>query len=236
MLKHSDMPLQVDRTDCGFTLVEVMVALFIFSFVMVMLFSSFNSFISTGQSIAHGIDYNDRARDAFRRILDDLTDIYVPEFRIISAQNSVEDQDVDTLQMTGAESSVGGETFSTLEFACLSGLQTGRSRPPGVVRVTYYVRKNSRELFDLCRAERPIDSDRDTDPCLDPVLAENITGFAIDFVDAQLNEYQDWDADKDDDGASIPCVLNIRLVLGRENKEKVFETAVVLPVQEQAGE
>ena len=228
--------LGLNRTDCGFTLVEVMVALFIFSFVMVMLFSSFNSFISTGQSIAYGIDYNDRARDAFRRILDDLTDIYVPEFRIISAQNSVEDQDVDTLQMTGGESSVGGETFSTLEFACLSGLQTGRSRPPGVVRVTYYVRKNSRELFDLCRAERPIDSDRDTDPCLDPVLAENITGFAIDFVDAQLNEYQDWDADKDDDGASIPCVLNIRLALGRENKEKVFETAVVLPVQELAGE
>jgi prepilin-type N-terminal cleavage/methylation domain-containing protein len=236
MLKHSDMPLQANRADCGFTLVEVMVALFIFSFVMVMLFSSFNSFISTGQSIAYGIDYNERARDAFRRILDDLTDIYVPEFRIISAQNSVEDQDVDTLQMTGGESSVGGETFSTLEFACLSGLQTGRSRPPGVVRVTYYVRKNSRELFDLCRAERPIDSDRDTDPCLDPVLAENITGFAIDFVDAQLNEYQDWDADKDDDGASIPCVLNIRLALGRENKEKVFETAVVLPVQELAGE
>ncbi len=236
MLKHSDMPLQVNRTDCGFTLVEVMVALVIFSFVMVMLFSSFNSFISTGQSIAHGVDYNERARDAFRRILDDLNDMYVPESRIISVQNSVDGQDVDTLQMTGGESSVGGETFSTLGFACLSGLQTGRSRPSGVVRVTYYVRKNSRELFDLCRAERPIGSDRDTDPCSDPVLAENITGFTIDFIDAKLNEYQDWDADKDSDEASIPCVLNIRLALGSENKEKVFETAVVLPVQGQTSE
>lgn len=235
MLKHSGLPLHVDRTDCGFTLMEVMVALVIFSFVMIMLFSSFNSFISTGQSIARGVDYNERARDAFRRILDDLIDMYVPESRIISVQNSIDGQDVDIFQMIGSESSVGGETFSTLDFACLSDLQTGRNRPSGVVRVTYYVRKNSQELFDLCRAERPIRSDRDIDPCLDPILAENITGFTIDFIDAKLNEHKDWDADKDSDGASIPCVLNIGLTLKNENKEKIYETAVVLPVQGQTG-
>jgi prepilin-type N-terminal cleavage/methylation domain-containing protein len=240
MLKHSGMPLQVNPTDCGFTLMELMVALVIFSFVMVMLFSSFNAFISTGQSIAHGVDYNERARDAFRRILDDLTDMYVPESGIIDVLNRVDNQDVDTFQMTGSETSVGGETFSTLGFACLSGVQTGRSRPSGVVRVTYYVRKNSQELFDLCRAERPIGSDRETDPCLDPVLADNITGFTIDFIDAKRNEYRGWDADKnknkESDGVSLPCVLNIGLTLKSENKEKVYETAVVLPVQGPAGE
>lgn len=219
---------------------ELMVALVLFSFVMVMLFSSFNAFISTGQSIAHGVDYNERARDAFRRIQDDLTDMYVPESRIIRVQDSVDDQDVDTFQMTGKESSAGGETFSTLGFACLSGLQTGRSRPSGVVRVTYYVRKNSQESFDLCRAERPIGSDRDTDPCLDPVLAENIAGFTIGFIDSKRNEHQDWDADKDknkdSDGVSLPCVLNIGLTLKSENKEKIYETAVVLPVQRPAGD
>jgi hypothetical protein len=215
---------------------EVMVALVIFSYVMVMLFSSFNAFISTGQSIAQGVDYNERARDAFRRILDDLTEISVPEPRIISIQNSTNDQDLDTFQMIGSEVSVGGRTFSSLEFSGLSGLQTGRGRPSGVVRVTYFVRKNNQELFDLCRAERPLGSDRDTDPCSDPVLAENITGFAIDFIDANFDAYRDWDVDKDSDEASIPCVLNIRLGLGSENKEKLFETAVVLPVQGQIGE
>jgi len=136
MLKHSGMPLQVNPTEFGFTLMELMVALVIFSFVMVMLFSSFNAFISTGQSIAHGVDYNERARDAFRRILDDLTDMYVPESGIIDVLNRVDDQDVDIFQMTGSETSVGGETFSTLGFNCLSGVQTGRSRPSGVVRIT----------------------------------------------------------------------------------------------------
>ena len=211
-----------------------MVALVIFSFVMVMLFSSFNAFISTGQSIAHGVDYNERARDAFRRIQDDLTEIYVPESRIISVQNSIDGEDTDVFQLTGSEASVGGQTFSTLEFASLSGLQTGRSRPSGVVRVIYYVRKNNRDLFDLCRAERPIGSDRETEPCSDPVLVENITGFTIDFVDAAQDEHQEWDADTDSDGASIPRVLNIGLTLKSENKEKVFETAVVLPVERQA--
>ncbi|WP_026259801.1 prepilin-type N-terminal cleavage/methylation domain-containing protein [Desulfobacter curvatus] len=234
MLKHSGLPLQANRTDGGFTLMELMVALVIFSFVMVMLFSSFDAFISTGKSIAHGVDYNERARDAFRRILDDLTEIYVPESRITSVQNSINGQDVDTFQMTGSESSIGGQTFSTLEFASLSGLQIGRSRPSGVVRVTYYVRKNNRELFDLCRAERPIGSDRETEPCSDPVLVENITGFTIDFVDAKRNEHQEWDADTDSDGASVPCALNIGLTLKSENKEKAFETAVVLPVQRQS--
>ena len=95
-------------------------------------------------------------------------------------------------------------------------------------------------MFDLCRAERPIGSDRETDPCLDPVLADNIAGFTIDFIDAKRNEYRDWDADKDknkeSDGVFLPCVLNIGLTLKSENKEKVYETAVVLPVQGPAGE
>lgn len=234
------MPLQINRTDCGFTLVEVMVALVIFSFVMVMLFSSFNSFISTGQSIAHGVDYNERARDVFRRLLDDLTEIYVPESRIMSVQDSIDDKDVDTFGMIGGERSVGAETFSVLEFASLSGLQTGRSRPSGVVRVVYYVRKNSRDLFDLCRAERPIGSNKEADPCSDPVLVENITGFTIDFIDAKGNEHQDWDADKETDkdsgGVALPCALNIGVALKSENKEKRYATAVVLPVREQTGE
>nr|WP_320191693.1 prepilin-type N-terminal cleavage/methylation domain-containing protein [uncultured Desulfobacter sp.] len=234
MLKHSGLPLQVNRTQGGFTLIELMVALVIFSYVMVMLFSSFNAFVSTGQAIAHGVDYNERARDAFRRIQDDLTEIYVPESRMIRIQNSIDDQDMDPFQMTGSETSVGGRTFSTLQFAGLSGLQTGRIRPPGIVQVTYYVRKNNQELFDLCRAEWPIGSDRETTPCSDPVLVENITGFTIDYGDAKGNEHQEWDADTDSDGASIPFVLNIGLTLKSENKEKVFETAVVLPVQRQS--
>lgn len=236
MLKHSGMLPGSNRADSGFTLVEVMVTLVIFLFVMVMLFSSFNSFISTGQSIAHGVHYNERARDVFRRILDDLTCVYVPESRITSVQNSGDDQNSDSFQMTGSETRVDGRTFSTLEFPSLSGVQTVRSRPSGVVRLTYYVRKNSQGLFDLCRAERPIGSDKDADPCTDPVLAENITGFTIDFIDAQLNEHQDWDADKGSDGVSIPSVLNIGLILKSENKEKIYETAVVLPVQGQSGE
>ena len=234
MLKHSGLPLQVKRPDDGFTLVEVMVALVIFSFVMVMLFSSFNAFISTGQSIADGVDYNERARDAFRRILDDLTEIYVPDPKIISIQNSVDDQKGDAFQMTGSEDSVGGETFSSFEFAVLSGIQTGRRRPSGVVRVTYYVRKNDQDLFDLCRAEWPIGSDRETNSCSDPVVAENISRFTIDFVDAKGNEHQAWDADTDSDGAATPCIVNVGLTLNGENKEKVFETAVVLPLQRQS--
>jgi hypothetical protein len=64
----------------------------------------------------------------------------------------------------------------------------------------------------------------------------NITGFTIDFVDAKGNEHQAWDADTDSDGASVPYVLNFRLTLNGENKEKVFETAVVLPIQRQADD
>lgn len=209
-------------------------ALVIFSFVMVMLFSSFNAFISTGQSIARGVDYNERARDVFGRILDDLTDIYVPDSQIIRVQNSADDQKGDAFQMSGSEDSVGAETFSSLEFAVLSGIQTGRRRPSGVVRVTYYVRKNNQDRFDLCRAEQPIGSDREPDSCSDPVLAENISGFTIEFVDAKGNEHQEWDADTDSDGAATPCIVNIGLTLNGENKEKVFETAVVLPLQRQS--
>jgi len=236
MLKLSGIPREFNPTESGFTLVELMVTLVIFSFVMVLLFFSFNSFISTGQSIARGIDHNERARDTFRRVIDDLTCMYVPESGTTRVENSAGDQDSGPFQMTGSETHMDGRTFSTLEFASLSGVQTGRSRPSGVVGITYYVRKNSQGLFDLCRSEQPIGSDRDTDPCTDPVLAGNITGFTIDFIDIRHDEHREWSGGQGGDGGTIPAALNIGLTLKSENKEKIYETAVVLPVQEQTSE
>ncbi len=236
MLKHTGMPRASKwQNQSGFTLVELMVTIVIFSFVMVMLFSSFNAFLSTGQSIAGGIDYNQRARDALNRMCEDLDTIYTASFRELSVQDDLSD-DLNPFQMSGTEDSVGGKQFASVVFTTLAGLETGRSKPAGVVRVTYYVRQNSRNGFDLCRAERFIGSDREKDPCTDPVLAEDITGFSLGFVGADLTETEQWGADDTDKNLSAPAAVNIRLTLNSGGKEKTFETSVCLPVKGEAGE
>ena len=212
-----------------------MVTIVIFAFVMVMLFSSFNAFVSTGQSIAGGLDYNQRVRDAFNRISEDLQGVYLASVQELSVEDDAA-VDSNPLQMAGQQTTVGGKTFSTMSFAAVAGLETGRSKPAGVVQVIYYVRQNSRNGFDLCRAERRIGSDAETKPCTDPRLAENIAGFTIGFIDSDETDSTDWDSKSKDTGQTMPAAVTITLTLKAGEKEKTFETAVYLPVKGESHE
>ena len=210
----------------GFTLMEVMVTLVVFSIVMLTLFSSFQAFVSSGDSITRGIQDSERARTALERIREDLEQVHMvqpPRYRV-PAFNAPP----DPFRMAGSRTRVGGSVFSRLEFTTFSRVITGPEEARGISKIIYYVRQNPDKGFDLCRSDREPGTPGEEDPCRDPVLMEEIQAFDIEFTDNRKETGTDWDSDSADVEHAMPVNLHIRLKTG--DRAGVFETSVFLPV------
>ncbi|MCM2286008.1 MAG: prepilin-type N-terminal cleavage/methylation domain-containing protein [Desulfobacula sp.] len=210
----------------GFTLMEVMVTLVVFSIVMLTLFSSFQAFVSSGDAITRGIHEAERARTALERMGEDLEQVHViqpPRYGV-----SAFDAPPDPFRMAGSRTRVGGAVFSRLEFTTFSRVIAGPEEARGISKITYYVRQNPDKGFDLCRSDREPGTPGEEDPCRDPVLMEEIQAFDIEYTDSREETGTDWDSDSDDTGHALP--VSLRMTLKTGDPTGVFETAVFLPV------
>ncbi|MEZ4550728.1 MAG: prepilin-type N-terminal cleavage/methylation domain-containing protein [Desulfobacterales bacterium] len=63
----------------GFTLLEILIAVFIFSVVMSLIFSTFNAVISRTDAIKNGMDGHEMARTCMGPITADLSAIYIEQ-------------------------------------------------------------------------------------------------------------------------------------------------------------
>jgi general secretion pathway protein J len=217
---------ETDMDKKGFTLMEVMVTLVVFSIVMLTLFSSFQAFISSGDSITRGIHDSERARTALERIREDLEQVHVvqPPRYGVPAFNAPP----DPFRMAGFQTRVGGSVFSRLEFATFSRVIKSPEEAWGISKITYYVRQNPDNSFDLCRSDRAPGEPGEVDPCRDPVLMEEIQAFDIEFTDSREETGTSWDSDSAEVEHAMP--VSLRMTLKTGDRAEAFETAVFLPV------
>ncbi|MFH2092694.1 MAG: prepilin-type N-terminal cleavage/methylation domain-containing protein [Pseudomonadota bacterium] len=212
----------------GFTLMEVMVAIVVFSIIMLVVFSSFHAFISSADSIKSSINEYERVRVALERMCEDMKLIHmvqpprymIPEF----------DAPPDPFGMAGSQTSVGGSLFSRVAFASLARVILDSKAVRHISTIIYYVRQNQDNSFDLCRSDQLPGIAEQVNPCRDPILLKNIQVFQINYVDAQGNTKNNWDSDSSDVDYAMPVRLDIRLKLAGNDTAGVFETAVFLPV------
>jgi len=142
----------------------------------------------------------------------------------------------DPYRMTGREIRVGGQMFSTLEFAAVTDARTNENRPQGISKLSYYVKQKKDGGFDLCRSDRHPGTDEQSDTCNDPILINNIFRFEVEFIDKEKNMSNHWDSDAEEFGHRMPVSLSITLWLLPEKAGKVFKTAVTLPVNREVIE
>lgn len=63
----------------GFTLVEVLIAILIFSLIMTVLFSSFKAFVLSSEAVKESVAQNEDIRTVFGRIRMDLEAVYIQQ-------------------------------------------------------------------------------------------------------------------------------------------------------------
>lgn len=210
----------------GFTLVEVLVAILIFSIIVTTVFASHRSVFVSAPIIENNIDLYELAGTCLGRIALDLRSIYIttpplyrkPEF----------DADPDPYRVVG--SGEGGGSTPRLQFASLAHLPMEQSRREGVAQIAYYEIPAGEDLFELRRTDNlyPYPSFEAQDR--DPVLCEGIKRLEISYLDQEGNDYEYWDSESDEFDYATPAAIHFLVELVRNETFSIFETRVSLPV------
>lgn len=220
-------------TNTGFTLIEILLAFFIFGIVMATVFSSYSAITSYTDSIYDNIaDYN-AARDCLSRITDDLQGIYIaipPAYKPPDTMRSSS----DPYRIIGGRG--GTADFSRLRFTSLAHLsmEQNHRHTTGIAEIVYYVQvkderrtlRRADNLFPHYRFEETGFEEKGSDPA----LMNNVKQLEFVFVDVHGTEHDSWNSDSKDYKYSTPAGIKVRIEIGNENSSLLVETMVFLNV------
>jgi len=213
----------------GFTLLEILVAIFIFAIVATTIFGSFNAVVGNVADIEAGGARYDMGRACLNRIISDISALYIslppeyspPEFN----------DDPDLYQFLGEKAAIGETRFSKLRFTANAHLPMEGDLRGGMARIVYYVQETKEGTRVLRRSDvlYPFGDFEEND--LDPIVCENPSGLDFVFYDDEGREYEEWDSDSLETGYATPEAVKITLTIGEPPDELLLQTMISLPVR-----
>lgn len=222
----------------GFTLVEILVALAVFSGLMMTLFSSFNAFTVSSRTIR---EYEKKIKDTgmglaiIRSDLEQIFALQPPQFMLPDKEDA---DSQEKFRFSSVIDQVDGEAFSRLSFASLTPVRFSHRglAPRGITRLTYYVAAADGR-FNLHRSDTPVFlAEKEEAPCADPIVYKNIRGFELIFFDAQGDEYDHWESRDDEFEFQLPSRVSMTITLASDTGERQIGTQIRLPVERQMNQ
>ncbi len=212
----------------GFTLLEILIAIFIFAIIITTVFASYRIVFSNTDTINKDITSYEMARNCLNRMIMDLQSVHVslppgympPDF----------DDPPDLFRIVGEATTIKGSDFPWLRFTSLAHLPLGKSRPSGIVEIVYYVQGTDDAGFVLKRADNSYPFQDFEEKASDPVLCEDVKALTIKYLDQEGEEYDVWDSDDETYEYATPKAVKIKLELDTGSDSVLFETMVTLPV------
>ena len=210
----------------GFTLIEILVALFIFSFVVTMVFASFKSLAFSAKIVNDStVDY-EMLNNCLIRMTADIESAFVhqkPEY--------IEpgfDSEPDPYRFEGAGEATGDTVFPLLRFTSLAHLPVNRDMRQGIAEIVYYVDATEDGEYLLRRSDR-ISFEKDFEKNKNhPVLCRRIKKMSVKYIDSEGEEYDDWDSESDEYGFSTPTHVAIMIEAGKDEQTVTFGTRIAL--------
>jgi general secretion pathway protein J len=210
-------------TDKGFTLIEVLLAVFIGSIVLTVLYASFFQINKAKARIEEELDLYHESRIVMSKITRDLATAF-PRGLVNSTTTNIE-----APFFLGAND--GGR--SRLSFTSLSRTPTQDARESDQTEISYYLEPiQDSDLFALIRRDDPtIESDTGATqyPLSERVVSFNLTYLAKIPENGEAQGFSsEWNSNET---LSLPAAVNVNLVLRNPRGEDIqFSTMVIIPV------
>lgn len=224
-LKHS--------RENGFTLLEIMISILIFSIIITTVFASYRSvFFSTGKIDAN-MDLYGMTGSCLNRLSLDLSGIaiaQVPEYTKPESNSTP-----DPFRVVGDRSDLSGADFPRLRLASRSHVPLDGSVHESVAEIVYYVSEDGERGYELRRSDRLYPYEPPQEGADDPVLCEKVKSLVFTYYNDEGESYDTWDSESEDVAYATPKSIQIQLEVGEEGEASmVFETMVMLPVAREA--
>ena len=209
----------------GFTLLEILIAIFIFAIVVTTIFGSFNFVFGKIDTIEEGMVAYEMAKDCLDRMTVDLEALFIlqpPAYKIPGS-----DDTEDLFRFVGEIVSVGGEDVGKLRFTALAHIPLDRQPRDGVAEITYYVNQDGDGNRILRRSDRLDFIDPPDELSGDPILCDRVKSLTFTYIDGEGSERESWDSDSADVDYGTPRAIRIKLEIGTEESYHTFETTVM---------
>jgi len=215
-------------TDRGFTLLEIMIAIFIFAIVVTTIFTSYNSLLSGNETSDQGIASYEMAKNCLDRMMVDLESIHLtlpPGY-----SPPVLGEPPELYRIVGEILDIQGVSFPRLRFTSLAHLSFGEKTEKGIAEIVYYVQASGDGTYVLKRADNLYPYGTFEEKAGDPVLCTDVKSLTFKYYDQDGTAYDLWDSDDEDFGYSTPKAIDINLELAESSGSLRFNTMVSLPI------
>ena len=214
----------------GFTLIEILVALFIFGILVVTLFAAYRALVTDAEHLEKAMKFRQMGKTCLDRITEDLNGVYVtPAVRYKPPGPT---GPADPYAVTAETESIGGDPFARMRFATTA--HVGFEDPPkqGLGQVVYYVQETPSGDRVLRRADDLYPFEAFEENPEDPVLCRNVAFFELWFSgrDDGGQESDEWDSDAEAFDRRTPAAVRVRLGVKAGETVVVYETRIGLPV------
>lgn len=212
----------------GFTLLEILMAIFIFAIVISLAYSSFNASFKIIQSASAQSETYSMAKVAMERIHDDLESFYPAKEMIFE----------------GHTDTIGGHRADSLEFTSSAIVRLHpKQKLTGYTVIKYQVMEDPEtKTLQLFRSERPAftEFDEEDEASRRLLLCTNLLEVAFDYQNSDGEDLTEWNKEIDTDAPpELPerISISLRFVESAAGKEDegggvLFKTALILPVSD----
>jgi general secretion pathway protein J len=233
MRRIASASLMSFRKRKGFTLLEILLAFFIFSLVLTTLYTAYSgTFRNIDQAESQSASYQ-MARIALERMIEDLESTYFAP--LVEDQEPIEESLWPT-EFVGKSDEIDGRSADTLRFFSTAHLVFDEEdKETGIAQITYTVREREEEEetgFDLYRSDRSgLEQEEEEDGGL--ILCEGIYAIDLIYYDDRDRAHENWDSSEMEEKGRLPVRISIVLELvNKANPEAPlkFVTGVALPM------
>lgn len=206
----------------AFTLLEILVAVFLFAVLISTVFASFRSIHDHTEKLQEDDRFYEAGQAALARMVLDLEGIYVLQPPLYQPPGF--DAPADIYRVQGEVGFLGDNSFSKLRFTSVEHLPMNGQSTGGIAQIVYYVQQSEPAHFVLRRADQPWPYGDFEESAKDPVLCENMQSLTFKFRDAAGELHEEWDSDSQVFDYQTPRAVEIIIKLGNDSRSVTLST------------
>ena len=222
----------------GFTLLEILIAMFILAVVLSTIFTSYTGTVRIVDETEHEAEIYVMARIALERIIQDLESAYISTSKKLTEP---EGGAVQQAGFVGEDKEINGISADTLSFLSSAHLILGEEEGGSeVAEIAYRVSESenmgSLVLYRADTTEFEKVSEEKTDGA---ILCEGLFSVNFTYTDADGEVYENWDSGEEKFKDRMPVMVSILLEFANRSHPEMplkFMTGVALPLARETHE
>jgi len=224
------MNFRTKKSPRGFTLLEILIAMFIMAIVVSIIFTSYTGTFRVIDEAESQAEIYGMARIALQRIQEDLESAYFSQEKKPSQPG-----DIQPCRFEGKDRDIEGRDADTLRFFSRAHLIFDEGGvDSGTAEVSYYVKeKDGRDDLTLYRSDTPGFKEAPEEGTGGVVLCDGLWSIKFLYYDADGTVHDSWDTKKEEYKGKLPVMVSVFLdFLNMANTEEPYKfmTGVALPM------